>query len=276
MSVKNFIPTIWSDLIFRSYTKNFVFAGLANREYEGDISAYGDSVRVTEIGDMSASTYSGTVTYTEADDAQKVLLIDQKKYIAKTLEDIDNVQSKPKLLGEITRKVGIGIADAQDQYIASLYAQAGITDGSTTTPDSTTSANVMDKLAEMTQGFNENNVPQAGRVAVLPPWMIFKLQLAGVDLKTDNTSVYEDGTVARVQGWDIFMSNNTSTNSTWYANYFFVRNETIALAEQIVSNEAVRREAAFADGYRMLNVYGAKIMAPESFGVLYSSVGAES
>lgn len=275
MSVKNFIPTVWADLIFDSYAKNHVFAGLANREYEGAISAYGDSVRVTEIGDMSALTYSGTVTYSEADDAQKVLLIDQKKYIAKTLEDIDALQAKPNLLGEITRKVGIGIADAQDQYIASLYAQAGITSGSTGSPESTTSVNVLDKFAAMTQAFNENSVPLANRVAVIPPWMISKLQLAGVDLKTDNTSVFENGTIGNIQGWQVFMSNNTETNSTWFANYFFVRNETIALAEQIITNEAVRREAAFADGYRMLNVYGAKVMAPESLGILYASIGAE-
>lgn len=276
MSVKNFIPTLWSDMIFRSYEKNFVFAGLSSRDYEGEISQFGDSVRINGIGDMSASTYSGSVTYSEVDDAQKVLLIDQQKYIAKKLDDVDNAQTKPKLMGEITRKIGIGIADAQDQYIASLYTDAGITDGSTGTPDSTTSSNVIDKLAEMGRAFDENNVPQADRVLVAHPWFIEKLRLAGVDLKTDNTSVYENGTVANVMGWQVFMSNNGSTNSTWYAEYFFVRNETLTIAEQIIQNEALRLEDSFSDALRVLNVYGAKVVAPESLGILYASIGAES
>jgi hypothetical protein len=277
MSVKNFIPTIWSDLIFQAYEKNFVFGQLANRSYEGDVSQFGDTVRVNEIGDMSATAYSGSVTYTEADDAQKVLQIDKKYYIAKKLDDVDNAQTKPKLMGEIARKAGIGLADQVDQSIAALYPQAGITDGSTGSPDPVTSANVIDKLSEMGQAFDENNVPMADRVAVVHPWFVHKLRLAGVDLKTDNTSVYENGSVANVMGWQIFMSNNASNSSTtWYANYFLRRNDTIALAEQIASSEALRLEDQFADAMRWLAVWGVKVMAPESLGILYATNGAES
>lgn len=276
MSVDNFKPTLWSDLIFRSYEKNHVFAGLASRDYEGEISQVGDSVRINEIGDMSASTYSGTVTFTDVDDAQKVLLIDQQKYIAKQLDDVDNAQTKPKLMGEIARKMGIGISQAQDAYIAALYPQAGITDGSTGTPDSTTSANVLDKLSTMASAFDQNNVPMDNRVLVAHPWFLDKLRLAGVDLKTDNTTVYEQGTIANVMGWQVFMSNNGSTNSTWYAEYFFIRDETITIAEQIVKTEAIRLENKFGDGLRTLNVFGAKVIAPESLGILFASIGAES
>lgn len=277
MSVDNFKPTIWSDLIFRAYEKNFVFGALANRDYQGEIAQYGDSVRVNEISGMTATAYTGSVTYTEPDDAQKVLTIDKKYYIAKKLDDVDNAQTKPKLMGEIARKAGIGMADQVDQSIAALYAQAGITDGSTSSPDSVTSANVIDKLSEMGQAFDENNVPMSDRVAVVHPWFVHKLRLAGVDLKTDNTGVYENGSVANVMGWQVFMSNNASNSSTtWYANYFFVRNETITLAEQIVASEALRLEDQFADAMRWLAVWGTKVMAPESLGILYATNGAES
>lgn len=277
MSYDNFKPTLWSDMIFQAYEKNFVFGALASRDYQGEISAYGDSVRVNEIGDMTASAYSGTVTYTEADDAQKVLLIDKKYYLAKKIDDVDNAQTKPKLMGEIARKAGIALADQVDQSVAALYGQAGITDGTTASPDSVTSANVIDKLSEMSQAFDENNVPMADRVAVVHPWFVHKLRLAGVDLKTDNTSVYENGSVANVMGWQIYSSNNCSNSSTtWYANYFFKRNETITLAEQIVSSEALRLEGQFADAMRWLAVWGVKVMAPESLGILYATNGSES
>jgi hypothetical protein len=129
----------------------------------------------------------------------------------------------------------------------------------------------------MGQAFDENNVPMADRVAVVHPWFVHKLRLAGVDLKTDNTSVYENGLVANVMGWNIFMSNNASNSSTtWYANYFFRAGDTIALAEQLMDMEALRLESVYGDGLRQLAVWGVKVMAPESLGILYATNGAES
>ena len=275
MSIKNFIPTLWDDRVFQGYDENQVFAQLANRSYEGQISAFGDSVRVNEIGDMTAGAYTGTVTYTDADDAQKVLNIDKKYYIAKKVDDVDNVQSKPKLIGEIGRKMGIGIADQVDQSLADLYAQAGITDGSTGSPDEILSTTIIHKISEMSQAFDENNVPMAGRVAVVHPWFVHKLRVAGVTQMTDNTALYTNGLVGNVLGWDVYMSNNCAhSSSTWYANYFFVQGDTLALAEQLGETEAIRLEGQFGDGLRQLSVWGVKVMAPESFGVMYNTNGA--
>ncbi len=275
MSVKNFIPTLWNDKVFQGYDENFVFSQLANRSYEGQVSAFGDSVRVNEIGDMTAGAYTGTVTYTEPDDAQKVLLIDKKYYIAKSLDDVDAVQAKPKLMGEIARKMGMGMADTIDTSIAALHAQAGIKDGTTGSPDEVLSTSVIFKMSEMSQAFDENNVPMDGRVAVVHPWFVHKLRLAGVTQMTDNDVLYKNGHVGNVLGWEIYMSNNCSHSSdTWYANYFFRQNDSIALAEQFMDVEAVRREATYADGLRQLAVWGVKVMAPESLGILYATNGA--
>lgn len=277
MSVDSFIPELWHGSIFKAYEKEHVFAGLANREYEGEISKFGDTVHVNEIGAMSATAYTGSVTYSDVDSAQKTLKIDKQYYIARQLDDVDKYQTNPKLMNEIARKAAAGMSDQVDQDLAALYTQAGITDGTTASPDSVTSANVIDKLSEMAQAFKENNVPTADRVAVVHPWFVHKLRLAGVDLKTDNTSVYENGSIGNVMGWQIYESNNAANSSTtWYANYFFRRSETLALAMQVVTNEALRLESKIGDGWRWLNVYGCKVMAPESLGILYATNGAES
>ena len=274
MSTKNFIPTLWSDRIFQGYDENFVFAQLANRSYEGEVANVGDSVRVNEISDISSTAYTGSLSWTEVDDAQKVLLIDKQHYIAKTLGDIDAVQAKPKLMGEIGRKMGIGMSDTIDTSMANLYAQAGITDGSTSSPDEILSTTIIHKMSEMSQAFDENNVPMANRVAVVHPWFVHKLRIAGVTQMTDNTSLFTNGLVGNVLGWDIFMSNNCANSSTtWYANYFFVAGDTIALAEQLKEVEAIRREDSFSDGLRQLAVWGVKVMAPESFGIMYNTNG---
>jgi len=277
VSVDNFIPTLWNDAVFQGYDKRFVFGNLANREYEGMISGYGDSVRVNEIGDMSASAYTGTVTYATPDDAQKVLQIDKQYYVANTLDDVDDAQTKPKLMTEIGRKMGVAIGDEIDQSIAALYSSAGVTSGTTSVPISITSANIVEYISLMSQAFAENNVGTASRVAVVHPWFTHKLRLAGVDTKTDNTELFDSGIIARALGWTFYESNNCSlSGTTWYANYFFVQGETLALAEQLMETEAVRHEASFGDGLRQLAVWGVKAMAPESLGILYATAGSET
>ena len=275
MSTKNFIPTLWNDAIFQGYDENFVFTQLANRSYEGQVQEMGDSVRVNEIGDITSTAYTGSISWTEVDDAQKVLLIDQQHYIAKTLGDIDAIQAKPKLMGEITRKMGIGMSDTIDTSMANLYAQAGITDGSTGSPDEVLSTTILHKISEMSQAFDENNVPQDRRVMVVHPWFVHKLRIAGLNTQTNNIPLYNTGFVGEVLGWDVFQSNNCANSSTtWYANYFFRQGDSIALAEQLKEMEVVRREDSFSDGVRQLAVWGVKVMAPESFGIMYNTNGA--
>jgi hypothetical protein len=105
MGIKNFIPTIWSDLILDSYAEKAVFRPLMNTSYEGAISGFGDTVKINEIADFSTSAYSGSVSYTELDDASRLLLINQKYYVAKSIDDIDAAQANPKLAGKTCRQV---------------------------------------------------------------------------------------------------------------------------------------------------------------------------
>ena len=49
MTVNNFIPTIWSGQVFLDFQKATVLSGLTNRNYEGEISAYGDTVKITKV-----------------------------------------------------------------------------------------------------------------------------------------------------------------------------------------------------------------------------------
>ena len=49
MALDQFKPTLWADGVFKTYDKSFVFAALANREYEGIIKNYGESVKINEI-----------------------------------------------------------------------------------------------------------------------------------------------------------------------------------------------------------------------------------
>ena len=175
MSVKNFIPTIWSDLVLTKYEERAVFAPLMNRDYEGEISGYGDTVKINSLNDFDDAAYAGSVTYTEMDDASRLLLIDQKRYVAKKLDDVDNAQTKPKLMGEATMLIADAFLRTQEAFLAGKYLEAGITSGSTASPTSITSANVISTIGALAADMDENEVPDDGRVGIVPPWLAQKM-----------------------------------------------------------------------------------------------------
>lgn len=281
MAIDNFIPSVWSARLISANDKALVFGSIANRDYEGDISAFGDSVRINEIGDITIGTYtknSTSVTPEVLDDAQKVLEINQSKYFAFEVDDIDRAQQKPRVMDEAMRKAAYGLADAADQYIASLHADAGIKTGLGTdgAPIEITSSNVLDYISLMGQKMDENNVPTLDRWMVAPPWFFHKINLAKIDLQNPNQDHLVNGHMGRVFGINLFMSNNVAnTTATKYKILAGVR-DSISFASQLLKMEAYRPEGAFSDAMKGLYVYGAKIVKPDSTALLTANNGTES
>ena len=92
MAVTNFIPQVWSARLLAHLDKAHVLTNLVNRDYEGEIRQYGDTVKITQIGDITIKDY---VTNTDIDDPQELtteqqlLVIDQQKYYAFQIDDVD-------------------------------------------------------------------------------------------------------------------------------------------------------------------------------------------
>ena len=59
MSIKNFIPTLWSARLLEHLDKVHVYVNLLNRDYEGEIKNYGDTVKINQIGDITIKDYDG-------------------------------------------------------------------------------------------------------------------------------------------------------------------------------------------------------------------------
>ncbi|MGM8224806.1 P22 coat protein - protein 5 domain protein, partial (plasmid) [Clostridium perfringens] len=59
MSVKNFIPQIWSARLLANLDKNLVYANAVNRDYEGEIKKFGDTVKINQMGDVTVKDYKG-------------------------------------------------------------------------------------------------------------------------------------------------------------------------------------------------------------------------
>lgn len=101
MAFSNFIPEIWSARLLDHLNKVHVYANLMNRDYEGEIKAYGDTVHINQISDITVTDYDGTdfaAKPQELDSAEQTLVIDQAKAFNFQIKDIDNAQSNPKLM----------------------------------------------------------------------------------------------------------------------------------------------------------------------------------
>jgi hypothetical protein len=127
MAITNMLPQIWSARILAKLEKNLVFAqpGVVNRDYEGDIRADGDRVHIHSFNDLTVSSYtknSTTISYENLTDSRVTLLIDQTKYFAFSIDDIDAAQMRPKLIDAASDRAAYQLAEVADSYVAGLYS----------------------------------------------------------------------------------------------------------------------------------------------------------
>ncbi len=272
MAVTNFKPTVWSATLLDHLNKAHVFPGLCNRDYEGEISDFGDTVKINQIGPITIGNYAPnatTITPEQLNGVQTILTIDKAKYFAFKVDDIDVAQVKPKLMDKAMERSAYYLADDLDAYFGDLYTEAGLT---LTTNGSTAinSSNILAVLAAASQNLDEANVPSAGRWLVAPPWFIARMKIAKIlqtDGSVDANDTFANGSLGRVMGFDIYMSNNINTTGSGHAHTSYVMAgtpEAITFAEQIVKTEAFRQEASFSDAVKGLHVYGVKVVQPNA------------
>jgi hypothetical protein len=281
VAITNFIPEIWSAQLLSSLKKSLIFAGpgVVNRNYEGDIAESGDTVRITSISRPTVATYtkdSTTISPETLTDAQRTLLIDQSKYFAFEVDDIDMRQARSggALMDEAAVEAGYALADVADQYVAGLYT--GVDSGNAISTTSITSAALaVSNLIALKVKLDNANVPNQGRYVIIPPW--YHGLLLGSDLfvrvdASGNDTALRNGMVGRAFGFDVLMSNNcvNVTGDDWIVQAGYPG--ALSFAEQITKVEAYRPESAFSDALKGLHLYGAKLVRPTGIATLTASI----
>lgn len=271
MAFSNFIPEVWSARLLEHLDKVHVYAGLMNRDYEGDIRAFGDTVHINQIGAITINDYTGAdiADPEELDSKQMDLVIDQAKYFNFQIRDIDNVQSNPKLVDAAMQRASYGINDVVDNYLAGLLL-AGADAANTITAETLTSENAYDYLVDLGVRLNENNVPMLGRWVVVPPWfhgLLLKDARFVGNGTGYNQAILQGGWVGDAAGFRIHLSNNVPVTGTTYS-IIAGTNAAGSFAEQLVELEAFRLEKNFSDAVKGLHVYGAKVTRSGALAVL--------
>ena len=281
MAIDAFKPEVWSAELLVALEKALVYAapGVVNRDYEGEIAQYGDTVRITSLADPTIGTYTPhtDITIEDVDDSNLVLLINQSKYFAFEIDDVDmaQIQNGGGLMTEAALESAYGLADAVDLYVAALYAGADAANKITTTAV-TSSLIAAQGLINLKVKLDNANVPTQSRYALIPPWFHGLLLQPGsgfVSVADSGTSeALRNGNVGRAFGFDVFLSNNV-TNVVG-DDYLVSAGYTgaITFASQINKVEAFRPESSFSEALKGLNLYGAKLVRPSGIATLVASI----
>ena len=134
MAITNFIPELWSANILLELQKNLVYGSAVNRDYEGDIANYGDTVHITGIAHISIGDYTAhtDITIEPATDKDAgELVIDQSKYFAFEIDDAGRwVIVNPDFYG-LLRKDTRFVAGAESAHSTLLNGVVGEAAGMT-------------------------------------------------------------------------------------------------------------------------------------------------
>lgn len=280
MAIANFIPEIWSARLLVTLRKSHVAAGLVNRDYQGEIKRAGDTVHITNLTAPTIGTYSEhtDITIEDVDDGTQALLIDQQKYFAFEVDDVEKAQAAGNILEPQLDAAAYGLRDVADKFLLDLLADGvqGTANDLGTVDISGTGGNalVYDSIVDLGVTLDESNVPDEGRFVVVAP------SLHGRLLKDDRFVAAGDeagaaarasGYIGRVNGLEVYKTNNmpavTDVNATGGAAIAGYRGAA-TYAEQILSVEAGRMEKRFADFVKGLHVYGAKVTRPSGLATV--------
>src|SRR5690349_4787858 len=126
MAITNFQPEVWAAEILVNLRESLVYAGLCNRDYEGDISQAGDTVHITSFGKPTISNYTkyADLTYEQLTDDTRALNIDQAKSFSFAVDDIDRRQAAGDFVGNASSDAAFGLAETADIYVAGVMKAA--------------------------------------------------------------------------------------------------------------------------------------------------------
>ena len=242
---------------------------LVNRNYQGDITREGDTVKITTPGAITVGDYTGSnIAFQTITSAQQQLEIDQAKFFAFLVDDVDQAQANVDLMQSFMVEASFALANTADQFVMSSYTEAAAANVIDT--GGFTASNAYEQLTEASKLLNEANVPSQGRYVVVDPAGIKALSNDTAFQRASNLGdqISREGFMGRAAGFDVWMSNNIPVDDSDVKHYLYGHPMAITFADQILRTEAGRREAGFSDFVKGLHVYGKKVVRPTALGTI--------
>lgn len=289
-----FLPKVYSKQVLNFFRKASVAEAITNTDYAGEISAFGDTVRIIKEPVISVDQYErgGTVTKTALTDAEVTLIVDVANAFKFIVDDIETNMSHVNFREVATSSAAYALRDAFDTgVIAKMFAGVSAsspnhilgsdnaTDLAAGTFDGTGNLDIgyasgehdpIDVLSHMARLLDEENVPEEGRWFLANPEFYEQLvqtssKLMSVDFNAGQGSI-RNGLVSsgKLRGFDMYKSNNIAATSNAAGKVIAGHMSSTCTAQTITSTEVMRDPDSFGDIVRGLHVYGAKVLRPEA------------
>lgn len=267
MAYQNFIPTVWSETINRELERLHVFVADTNRQYEGEVKAKGDSVRILGVGKPTIKTQTGKkIILTGAEDVADssiTLNINHVAYFDYKVDDIDKRQAVGGLMEALSAETSEGLADEMDKFVANMSndKQAVVYNSTATT---ITKDNILTTIDSMLVKLLENDVRRSAKITLtLPPKMTMLLKQAYADLDTNNSEILKNGVIGKYNGILIKESNNCTKDSAGNYMVQLKTDRAIAFVNPMTHIEAYRPENGFSDAVKGFILYDGIIARPK-------------
>lgn len=268
MSVDNFIPKLWSAKIQDRLTYGSLLTGIVNRSFEGTLS-YGNELTVAGMEDVKVKNLDSngaTITYDDIATTVDTFKIDQKKYAAIKITNIDQVQvasngpGGDSLINKFSANMATAILEDQEEF---LHAQLVAGDATPASGTVGTFAEAWDAILDINQHLTEKKTPREGRLLVVNPkfekvLLSDQSKLTAVDTAGDSNGL-RNATIGQLAGFRVVVSpylDNTKALAVGFTP------DALSFASQIERTEALVSENSFSDLLRVLHVYGGKVMQP--------------
>jgi hypothetical protein len=289
-----FLPSIYSKKVLNFFRKASVVEAITNTDYAGEISAYGDSVKIIKEPVISVYDYTrgSDTTQTKLTDQELTLVVDSAKAFKFIVDDIETNMSHVNFKEVASSSAAYALRDSYDAaVIATMFSGVSssspdhvlgadnATDLAAGTFDGTGNLDIgfgssehdpIDVMARMARLLDEQNVPEEGRWFVASPDFYEQLgqassKLLSVDFNAGQGSI-RNGLVSsgKLRGFDMYKSNNIASTSNAAGKCLAGHISSTATAQTIISTEVLRDPSSFGDIVRGLHVYGAKVLRGEA------------
>lgn len=278
---KGYAVQLWSPKV-TAYLKNLgAYADIVNRDYEGEIKGKGDRVNFFSKNGLTVRDYNVDATgfseiTTEQPTGEKMtLVVDQQKYIAFEVEDIDKVQANVKLVDEWTQTMASSFADVKDAYIHGLAITGAATKLHNDSALQITKDNVwaeicaLQRVLTRKKALTKGGVDYSGKrpaLVITPEFQEILQQSSNYFANAFGDMVLRKGQIGHIGVFDVFVDTNitttktgTGTGATYTQKIVALTSQGITYADQITETETYRSQKSFKDVVRSLMTYGAAV-----------------
>lgn len=256
MSVKSFIPSIWSAELLESFKDQAII-----HHVTFPVPTKGGKYIINKFSDITVKDYEGEVVYDELTTTSVEVPFDQSKYWAFQIGDVDAAQVNGDLRGPAVRSGAHGMSKKVDAHFMTkvLASSAHVVEASDW------ETNAYNHFVVINRNLDKKDIPSTDRIALVSWDFIAALEKDPTYKASVHHDVMWNGLqLYRVNGVQILPTNRLAEN----VEAMIIHKSAVAYGAQLDKMEALRLEGSFADGVRGLIHFGMTVVREECIEIL--------